>query len=160
MDEAHQILELLGYCRSFTQAFADITTLITNLLKENTPFVWSKQCQDIRLPKKIFYNKPILQFPNPKKDCILCADTSNNAYFSVLCQPQSNDNDIRPVTYFSGTFTAQNKSWCSTKKEAYAMLKSVQRFDYYLFGTKCTLRCDHRLLELFLSRGMKIKKNG
>ena len=38
------------------------------------------------------------------------------------------------------------------------MLKSVQRFDYYLQGTKCTLRCDHKLLEPFLSRGMKIAK--
>ena len=78
-----------------------------------------------------------------------------HAYLSVLCQPQSNDKDIRPVAYFSGTFTAQNKSWCATKKEAYAVLKSLQRFDYYL---KCTLRCDHKPLEPFLSRGMKITK--
>ena len=45
MDEACQILGLLGYYRSFTPAFADITTPITNLLKKNIPFVWSKQCQ-------------------------------------------------------------------------------------------------------------------
>ena len=91
-------------------------------------------------------------------DYILYTDASNNAYSSVLCQLQSNDNDIRPVTYFSGTLTAQNKSWCATEKEAYAMLKSVQRFDYYLWGAKCTLKCDHKLLELFLSWGMKIAK--
>ena len=40
VDEAHQILGLLGYYRSFAPAFADITTPITNLLKKNTPFVW------------------------------------------------------------------------------------------------------------------------
>ena len=28
------------------------------------------------------------------------------------------DNDIRPVAYFSGTFTAQNKSWCATEKRS------------------------------------------
>ena len=33
---------------------------------------------------------------------------------------------------FSGTFKAQNKSWCATEKEAYAVLKSMQHFDYYL----------------------------
>ena len=38
------------------------------------------------------------------------------------------------------------------------MLKSIQRFDYYLRGTKCTQRCDHQPLEPFLSRGMKIAK--
>ena len=71
---------------------------------------------------------------------------------------QGNDNDIRPVAYFSGTFTAQDKSWCATEKETYVLLKSVQRFDYYLQGTKCTLRCDHKLPEPFLSRVMKIAK--
>ena len=119
MDEARQILGLLGYYRSFAPAFADITTPITNLLKKNTPFIWSKECQDaLGYLKEIFCNKPILQFPNPNKDYILYTDASNNAYSGVLFQPQSNDKDIRPVAYFSGSFIAQNKSWCTTKKEA------------------------------------------
>ena len=103
------------------------------MLKKNVPFVWSKQCPDaLDYLKEIFCNKPILLFPNPNKDYILYTDASNNAYSGVLCQPQSNENDVWPVAYFSGTLTAQNKSWCATEKEAYAMLKSVQRFDYYL----------------------------
>ena len=61
MDEACQILGLLGYYRSFAPAFVDITTPITNLLKKNTPLVWSKQCQDaLDYLKEIFCNKPIL----------------------------------------------------------------------------------------------------
>ena len=99
-----------------------------------------------------------LQFSDPNKNYVLYTDTSNNAYSSVLCQAISNDKDTRPVAYFSGTFTAQNKSWCETKKEAYAVLKSVQRFDYYLRSMKCTLRCNHKPLEPFLTRGMKIAK--
>ena len=43
----------------------------------------------------------------------------------VLCQPVNSDQDIRPVACFSGSFTAQNKSWCGTEKEAYAVLKSM-----------------------------------
>ena len=62
------------------------------------------------------------------------------------------------VTYFSGTLTAQNRSWCATEKEAYAVLKSMQHFNYYLRGVKCTLHCDHKPLEPFLTRGMKIAK--
>ena len=45
-----------------------------------------------------------------------------------------------------------------TEKEAYALLKSMQHFDYYLQGAKCTLCCDHKPLEPFLTRGMKIAK--
>ena len=40
VDEAHQILGLLGYYWSFMPAFTDITIPITNLLKKNVPFNW------------------------------------------------------------------------------------------------------------------------
>ena len=102
--------------------------------------------------------KLILQFPDPNKDYILYTNASHNAYSGVLCQLQDNNNDIRPIAYFSGTFTSQKKSWCATEKEVYTVLNSVQRFDYYMRGMQCTLRCDHKPLETFLSRGMKIAK--
>ena len=45
MDEAHQILGLLGYYRSFVPAFTDMTSPITSLLKKNTSVVWSEKCR-------------------------------------------------------------------------------------------------------------------
>ena len=81
---------------------------------------------------EIFCNKPLLQFLDPNKPYILHTDTSNNVYSGVLCQPIDSEQDIRPVAYFSGTFTVQSKNWCATEKEAYAMLKNMQCFDYYL----------------------------
>ena len=118
MDETCQILGLLGYYRSIIPAFADITIPITTSLKKKTPFIWSKECQDaLNYLKEILCNKPILQFPNPNKDYVLYTDALNNAYSSIICQPQSNDKDIRPIAYFSGTFMAQNKSWCATERK-------------------------------------------
>ena len=158
VDEARQILGLLGYYRSFVPAFSDITLPITSLLKKNTSFMWSEKYQRaLDYLKEIFCSKPILQFPDPNKPYVLYTDTLNNTYSSVLCQPINDDNNIRPVTYFSDTFTAHNKSLCATEKEAYAILKSIQRFDYYLRGT-CTLRSNHKPLEPFLNRGKKIPK--
>ena len=81
----------------------------------------------------------MLQFPDPNKPYVLYTDAPNNAYFGILCQLVDNDQDIRLVAYFSGTFTAQNKSWCAAEEEAYAVLKRMQCFDYYLQVTKCTL---------------------
>ena len=34
----------------------------------------------------------------------------------------------------------------------------MQHFNYYLQGAKCTLHCNHKPLEPFLTRGMKIAK--
>ena len=133
VDEAHQILGLLGYYRLFVPALADITLPITSLLKKNTPFVWSNKCQlALEYLKEIFCNKLLLQFLHPNKPYVLYTDASNNAYSGVVCRPVDNNQDIRPVAYFTGTFIAQNRSWCTTEKEAYAVLKNMQRFDYYL----------------------------
>ena len=139
--------------------FTDITLPITNLLKKNIPSNWSQKCQaTLDYLKEIFCRKPILQFPDPNKNYVLYTDASTNAYSSVLCQPQESENHIRPVTYFSGTFTAQNRSWCATEKEACAVFKSIQRLNYYLRSVQCTLRCDQKPLEPFLSRDMKLAK--
>ena len=86
MDEAHHILGLLGYHRSFIPAFADTTLPITSLLKKNTPFVWSDKCQlALEYLKEIFCNKPLLQILDPNKPYVLYTDASNNAYSGILC---------------------------------------------------------------------------
>ena len=85
-------------------------------------------------------------------------DACNNTYSGILCQPVDNNQYIRPVAYFSGTFTAQNRSWYATENEVYAVLKSMQFFNYYFQGAKCTLYCDHKPLEPFPTRHMKIAK--
>ena len=65
VDEACQILGLLGYYRSFVPAFSDITLPITSLLKKNTPFMCPEKCQlTLDYLKVIFCKKPILQFPD------------------------------------------------------------------------------------------------
>ena len=70
--EACHILKLLGYYRSFIPTFADNTLPINNLLKKNTPFIWSFKCQQVLdYLKEIFCNKPHLQFPDPNKPYIL-----------------------------------------------------------------------------------------
>ena len=158
-DEAHHILRLLGYYRSFVPAFANATLQITSLFKKNTPFVWSSKCQQaLDYLKEIFCNKTLLQFPDPNKPYIQYTDTSNNAYSSVLCQPVNSNQDIRPVAYFSGTFTAQNKSWCATEKEVYAVLKACNILITTYKVQSGTLCCNHKPLEPFLSKGMKIAK--
>ena len=118
---------LVRILQVFVPAFANITLPIASLLKKNTLFIWSDKCQQaLEYLKEIFCSKPPLQFPDPNKPYVLYTDASNNAYSGILCQLVDNDQDIRPVSYFSGTFTAQNRSWCATEKEGYAVLKSMQ----------------------------------
>ena len=138
VDEACHILRLLGYYRSFVPAFADICLPITNLLKKNTPFVWSNMCQSaLDYLKEIFCNKPLLQFLDPNKPYILYTDTSNNAYLGILCQPFDSKQDIRPVAHFSGTFTVQNKNWCAMEKKNISCTEECATFQ--LLSLRCKM---------------------
>ena len=89
VDKAHKILGLLEYYQSFAPTFADITIPITILIKKNIPFNWSHECQaTLDYLKEIFCSKPILQFPDPKKDYILYTNASNmlTLVFYVNCK--------------------------------------------------------------------------
>ena len=48
--------------------------------------------------------------------------------------------------------------WSATEKEAFAVYQSVLKFDLYLTRAELILCCDHKPLEPFLSKGMKIPK--
>ena len=50
------------------------------------------------------------------------------------------------------------QSWSVTEKETFAVYQSVLIFDLYLRGAECILCCDHKLLEPFSSKGIKIPK--
>ena len=159
VDEAHQILGLLEYYRSFIPGFANITLPITSLPKKNTPFVWSDKCQlALEYLKEIFCNKPFLQFPDPNKPYILYTGASNNAYPGILCQLAIMTKILGQLHIFQEPSQHKTGVGVQPKKEAYAVLKSVQCFDYYFQGMKCTLCCNHKPLEPFLTRGMKIVK--
>ena len=48
--------------------------------------------------------------------------------------------------------------WSATEKEAYVAYQSILKFDLYLRGINFILCCDHKLLEPFLSKGIKMPR--
>ena len=133
VDEACQILGLLGYYRSFILVFADITVPITSLLKKNTPFVWSDNCQlALEYLKKFSAISHCYNFWTPINHmyCIMMppimhipASFANRLIMTKI---------LGQLHIFQAHSQHKTGSWCVTEKEAYAVLKSMQSFDYYL----------------------------
>ena len=44
--EIKQFLGLTGYFRDFIKGYAEAATPMTELLKKDTPFIWSKECEE------------------------------------------------------------------------------------------------------------------
>ena len=115
----------------------------------------------IRLFKRSLLQQANILVSRPQQKPMYCTLTVPILHIPVSCaNPVSNDKDIRPVAYILRYLcsTKQKLAVQLKKKPAYAVLKSIQRFDYYVRGAQCTLRCDHMPLEPLLTGSMKIAK--
>ena len=83
---------------------------------------------------------------------------SHYTYSSILTQAVDSPEDLRLVAFTLGSLSEMKQRWSASKKEAYAVYQSILKFDLYLRGANCVVCCDHKPLELFLSKDSKISK--
>ena len=101
----------------------------------------------------------LLKSPNPNKPFKLFTDASKDSYSVILHQEKegqgdTDDLELIPIAYFSGTFNKTQQLWNTRQKQWYAVYRSVQKCAFYLTGTDCTLYCNHKPLKPFFTTGM------
>jgi hypothetical protein len=85
--ELRQILGVLSYQRPFITNFATLAKLLTNLLKNNVPFVWSDACRKaLDTLIDIVTTSPVLRAPDPERQFELEVDASQYALGAILWQ--------------------------------------------------------------------------
>ena len=90
---------------------------------------------------------------------MLFTDAFKHSYSGMLHQEETQNQpgaevNLIPIAYFSGMFGRTQQLWNTTQKECYAVLRSVQKFTFYLAGSKCMLYCDHKPLAPLFTMGM------
>ena len=139
-------LGLLNYYRRFVDNFAKIAKPLTNLLKKNTPFVWSDMCEDAfqELKNKLM-NPPLLIYPNWEDGKFnLMTDASQYAIGAILSQGEVPKD--QPVAYASRTLNKAEENYSVIQKELLAIVWAVKYFRPYLYGKKFKIITDHRPL--------------
>ena len=125
----------------------------------DTKFQWSPQCQAVfEHHRKVSCKEPILHYPNTEKPYILFTDTSCYAHSGVPTQAVDSPDDLRPIAFTSGSFSDMQQRGSATEKETFAVYTSILKFDLSLRRAECILHCNHKLLEPFLSKGIKIPR--
>ena len=80
-------LGLVGYYRRFIPNFSKIAKPLTNLLKNNTPFIWNANTDEaFNTLKRLLTSQQLLQYPDFSKPFILTTDASNDALGAILSQ--------------------------------------------------------------------------
>ena len=157
--EIKQFLGLTGYYRKFVPRFADISRPLTALMKKETKFMWTTECQKLfELLKSFLCGEPTLKYADTSKPYTLYTDASKRVWAGILTQSHKTVTDGKsvttdhPVAFVSGLFRGSQLNWAALMKEAYAIYMSVKMLSLYLTQAEVLLKSDHLPLKRFLHK--------
>ena len=85
--EIRSFLGLAGYYRRFIENFSKIAKPMMKLLKKDTKFKWTEECEaSFQELKKRLVTSPVLILPDQTKDYEVYCDTSRRGLRAVLMQ--------------------------------------------------------------------------
>lgn len=142
-DETRCFVAFCNYYRRFIKNFADLAKPLNNLLKKNTAFVWSIDCEkSFKLLKEKLISAPILQYPDLSKPFIVTTDASAFALGAVLSQGEVGT-DL-PVCYASRSLNKSELNKPVIEKELLGIYWAITYFRPYLYGQKFFVYTGHR----------------
>ncbi|KAF2881235.1 hypothetical protein ILUMI_24940 [Ignelater luminosus] len=143
--ELQWFLGMITYVGKFIQNFSQITAPLRELLRKDIAWYWNEDKQNaIDYLKKILTSKPVLQYYDVNKPCILSADVSRDGLVAVLLQNKM------PCAYASKAMTSAQKRYAQIEKELLAILFACEHFHQYIYGKHAVVQTDHKpLVEIF-----------
>ena len=108
-------LGMAGYYRKFCRNFSIIVAPLMALLKKQTPYAWSVECQKaFDRVKAVLQSAPVLQAPDFEKQFKLIIDASDLGAGAVLQQEDSQGID-HSVCYFSKKFDEHQQKYSTVQ---------------------------------------------
>uniref|UniRef100_A0A0A9X504 RNA-directed DNA polymerase n=2 Tax=Lygus hesperus TaxID=30085 RepID=A0A0A9X504_LYGHE len=150
VSEVKAFVGMINYHGRFIKNLSIILAPLYDLLKKNTPFQWSKECdRSFQKLKKIITSDQILVHFNPDLEIVLECDASECGVGACLMHKMPNG-ELKPISFASRILTKAERRYATIQKEALAIFFGCKKFFEYLMGHKFTIRSDHKpLLGLF-----------
>ena len=148
--ELQSFLGLANYYRRFINHFANNVAPLYNLLRKDTEWDWTPQCEKSFCKiVNLLGEYPILKLADFDKPFIIRTDASDLGMGMTLAQ--IHEGKEHPVAFHSVKFSPnQSKNWPTWKKEGCAVVTAVKYWHHYLAYTPFTLVTDHEALKRIL----------
>lgn len=142
-----------GWYRDVMEDYATSALPLTKLLRKDTPFVWTPECQEgFDSLKAKLTSFPCLVPPDWEKPFHVYCDASAVAVGATLCQPHGIHNKDRPIAFASRQLTASERNYSTTDRECLAMVFSVKKFRHYLLMNPVVFFVDHLALRYMVNK--------
>ena len=143
-----QLQTFLGLCNNYSRFipnYAKSMAPLYFLLQKNVPFEWTEsQHNSFMSVKKLFTSHDVLQHYHPEYELLL--ETDACAYgigAALLTRP---DSPWLPIQFASRTLNNSEKNYSNIEREALSIIFGLEKFRYYLLGSKFKIFNGQKLL--------------
>ncbi|XP_055633534.1 uncharacterized protein K02A2.6-like [Toxorhynchites rutilus septentrionalis] len=146
-------LGAINYYGKFVPNMRMLRYPLDNLLKVETKFSWSPECQKaFDRFKQILSSDLLFTHYDPKREIIVSADASSVGLGATISH-RFPDGTIKVVQHASRALTKAEQGYSQPDREGLAIIFAVTKFHKMLFGRHFRLQTDHRpLLRIFGSK--------
>ena len=134
----------LGMCNcyaKFVPYYAHISALLYNLLRKNTQFDWTTDCDTaFNQLKHALVHAPVLAIPDLDANFVLDTNARDVAVGAVLMQHE------QPVAFISKALNSAQCKYYTTDRELLAIVLACKRWRLYLDGKRTVVLIDHKPL--------------
>ncbi|GKE34188.1 zinc finger, CCHC-type containing protein, partial [Tanacetum coccineum] len=136
--ELRSFLGLVNYYRRFIMGYSAIASPLTDLLKNNTTWIWDEECQaTFESLTKAVMEEPVLRLPDVTMPFELHTDASNFAIRGVLMH------DGHPIAFESRKLNETERKYTVQEKEMMAVVHCLRIWRHYLLGSRFVIKTDN-----------------
>ena len=155
LKEVRRFLGMTGFYRKAIEKYAAIASPLTHLTRKDVDFEWSEKCQEAFEELKLkLATAPVLCKVDFNLEFELHTDASGVAAGAALHQRHP-DGTLRPLGFFSKKFRPVEMRYSTTDREALGIVLACRFFHHFLWGSKVTIKTDHRSLVSVFKRKTK-----
>ncbi|KAG6462530.1 hypothetical protein O3G_MSEX013320 [Manduca sexta] len=141
-NDVRRFLGLAGFFRRFVSGFALLAKPLTELLKKDVSWQWSKSQQNsFDTLKGVLVERPVLALYNPNAETQVHTDASKFGLGGILLQ-RTGSNPWRPISYYSRQTSPDEQKLHSFELETLAVVCALNKFRTYLLGIRFTIVSD------------------
>jgi hypothetical protein len=145
--EVRSFLGMAGYYRRFIPDFSKVAKPIMELLKNQTKFIWSPECEKaFRILKKSLTTALVLAQPDIEKPFDVYCDASGIGLGCVLMQ------EGRVIAYASRQLKRHEDHYPTRDLELAAVVHALKIWCHYLLGNTCHIYIDHKSLKYIFTQ--------
>ncbi|GKC17423.1 putative reverse transcriptase domain-containing protein [Tanacetum coccineum] len=140
-------LDSVQFLGRFIEGFSLISKPLTKLTQKNKKYEWGKEEEEAFLTlKQKLCSAPILVLPEGTKEFIVYCDPSLKGYGAVLMQSE------KVIGYASRQLKVHEENYTTHDLELGAVVFTLRLWRHYLYGTKCVVFTDHKILQYILNQ--------